>query len=145
MIQLSMTQPRSQGSLLPALRSVRRAGRREPWEWGWLWLWRCLPHRLSKRQSLSSSTTELFRTTFNRTIKLNLLMKWLPGSNFYSFTVQSGSNFQVFRWNTAKSASDIQMKSLIVVSCGADCYPKQWCYNSVQDSSISYIENNWNC
>ena len=28
-------QPRSQGSLLPALRSERRAGRREPWERGW--------------------------------------------------------------------------------------------------------------
>ena len=37
-----------------------------------LWLWRWLPHRLSKRQSLST-TTVLFRTTFTRTIKLNLL------------------------------------------------------------------------
>ena len=44
-----------------------------------LWLWRWLPHRLSKRQSLST-TTVLFRTTFTRTIILNLLMKWLPGS-----------------------------------------------------------------
>ena len=33
-----------------------------------------LPHRLSKRQSLST-TTVLFRTTFTRTIKLNLLLK----------------------------------------------------------------------
>ena len=32
-----------------------------------------------KRQSLS--TTVLFRTTYTRTIKLNLLMKWLLGSN----------------------------------------------------------------
>ena len=30
-----------------------------------LWLWRWLPHRLSKSQSLST-TTVLFRTTFNR-------------------------------------------------------------------------------
>ena len=45
-----------------------------------LWLWRWLPHRLSKRQSLST-TTVLFRTTFTRTIKLNLLSKWLLGSN----------------------------------------------------------------
>ena len=37
-----------------------------------LWLWRWLPHRLSKRQSLPT-TTVLFRTTFTRTIKLNLL------------------------------------------------------------------------
>ena len=44
-----------------------------------LWPWRWLPHRLSKRQSLS--TTVLFRTTFTRTIKLNLLLKWLLGSN----------------------------------------------------------------
>ena len=35
--------------------------------------------RLSKHQSMS--TTVLFRTTFIRTIKLNLLMKWLPGTN----------------------------------------------------------------
>ena len=45
-----------------------------------LWLWRWLPHRLSKRQSLPT-TTVLFRTTFTRTIKLNLLLKWLLGSN----------------------------------------------------------------
>ena len=35
-----------------------------------LWLWRWLPHKLSKRQSLHV----LFRTTFTRTIKLNLLI-----------------------------------------------------------------------
>ena len=44
-----------------------------------LWLWRWLPHRLLKRQSLS--TTVLFRTTFTQMIKLNLLLKWLLGSN----------------------------------------------------------------
>ena len=32
------------------------------------------PHRLSKRQP-QSTTTVLFRTTFTRTIKLNLLLK----------------------------------------------------------------------
>ena len=37
-----------------------------------LWLWSRLPHSLSKHQSLST-TTVLFRTTFTRTIKLNLL------------------------------------------------------------------------
>ena len=41
-----------------------------------LWLWRWLSHRLSKRQSLST-TTVLFRTTFTRTIKLNLLFRQL--------------------------------------------------------------------
>ena len=35
--------------------------------------WRWLPHRLSKRQSLPTKTV-LFRTTFTRTIKLNLLL-----------------------------------------------------------------------
>ena len=39
-----------------------------------------LPYSLSKRQSLST-TTVLFRSTFTRTIKLNLLLKWLLGSN----------------------------------------------------------------
>ena len=43
-------------------------------------LGRWLPQRLSKRQS-PSTTTVLFRTTFIRTIKLNLLLKWLLGSN----------------------------------------------------------------
>ena len=40
-----------------------------------LWPWRWLPHRLSKRQSLST-TRVLFRTAFTWTIKLNLLKKW---------------------------------------------------------------------
>ena len=46
----------------------------------WLWRWSWLPHRLSKRQSLST-TTVLFRTTLTRTIILNLLIKWILGSN----------------------------------------------------------------
>ena len=50
----------------------RKSWRRKSWRW--------LPHRLSKRRSLST-TTVLFRTTFTRTIKLNLLLKWLLGSN----------------------------------------------------------------
>ena len=37
------------------------------------WLWRWLPHRLSKRQS-PSTTTVLFKTTFTRMIMLNLLL-----------------------------------------------------------------------
>ena len=48
-------------------------------------VWRWLPHRLSKRQSLLT-TTVLFRTTFARTIKLNLLLKWLLSSNLHSYT-----------------------------------------------------------
>ena len=43
---------------------------------------RWLPHSLSKRQSLST-TRVLFRTTFIRVITLNLLMKWLLGSNLW--------------------------------------------------------------
>ena len=42
-----------------------------------LWLWRWLPHSLSKRQSLSTKTTVLFRTTLTRTIKLNLNDSWV--------------------------------------------------------------------
>ena len=38
------------------------------------WLWRVLPHRLSRHPSLST-TTVLFKTTLDRTIKLNPLMK----------------------------------------------------------------------
>ena len=36
-----------------------------------------LPHRLSKHQSLSTTTVLLFRTMFTRTIKLNLLLKYM--------------------------------------------------------------------
>ena len=46
-------------------------------------LWRWLPHRLSKRQSLST-TTVLFRTTFTRTIKLNLFKVFLERLSFGS-------------------------------------------------------------
>ena len=42
-------------------------------------LWRWLQHRLSKRQSLS--------TTLNRTNRLNLLIKWLLASNLSQFYV----------------------------------------------------------
>ena len=34
-LRYGIVQPRSQGSLPPALLSLRRAGRREPWERGW--------------------------------------------------------------------------------------------------------------
>ena len=61
-----------------------------------LWLWRWLPHRLSKRPSLSI-TTVLFRTTFTRTIILNLLMKWLQGSNL--------SQYQKSLWKFAQFPS----------------------------------------
>ena len=45
---------------------------------------RWLPHRLSKHQSLST-TTVLFRSSFTRMIRLNLLLKWLLGSNLSQF------------------------------------------------------------
>ena len=41
--------------------------------WNSLWLWRWLPHRLSKRRSLS--TTVLFRTNLTRASMLHQLMK----------------------------------------------------------------------
>ena len=45
-----------------------------------LWLWKWLPHRLSKRQSLS--TTVLFGTMFTRTIVLNFnTYQMTPGFN----------------------------------------------------------------
>ena len=49
-----------------------------------LWLWRWLLYRLSKHQSLST-TTVLFNTTFTQTIILNVLMKRIPG--FKPFTL----------------------------------------------------------
>ena len=75
-------------SCCPYYRGVRYSGESARREltvltkilFGSLWLWGWLPHRLSKRQSLST-TTVLFRTTFTWTIKLNLLLKWLLGTN----------------------------------------------------------------
>ena len=61
--------------------------------------------RLSKRHSLSI-TTVLFRTTFTRTIKLNLLLKLLLGSNLSQWFVV------IFGINTT---SDIS-KLLYVIS-----------------------------
>ena len=58
------------------IRSITRVKYHQLTCYNSLWLWRRLPHRLSKRQSLST-TTVWFRTTFPRTIKLNLLLKWL--------------------------------------------------------------------
>ena len=49
-----------------------------------LWLWRWLPHRLSKRQSLST-TTVLFRTTFTRDNQTQPTFEMTPG--FKPFTV----------------------------------------------------------
>ena len=60
-----------------------------------LWLWRWLPHRLSKRQSLST-TTVLFRTMFTRRIKLNLLLKWLLGSNLSQSNTLSYAHFSSY-------------------------------------------------
>ena len=59
------------------IRSITRVKYHQLTWYNSLWLWRWLLHRLSKRQSLS--TTVL--TTFTRTIMLNLLMKWLLVSN----------------------------------------------------------------
>ena len=47
-----------------------------------------LLHRLSKHQS--QSTVVLFRTAFTRTIILNLLMKWLLGSNLSQYKINLG-------------------------------------------------------
>ena len=66
------------------IRSITRVLYHQLKRYNSLWLWRWLPRRLSKRQSLST-TTVLFRTTFTRTIKLNLLLKWLLGSNLSHF------------------------------------------------------------
>ena len=65
------------------IRSITRVYHQLTW-YNSLWLWRWLPHRLSKRQSLST-TTVLLRTTFTRTIKLSLLLKWLLGSNLSQY------------------------------------------------------------
>ena len=66
------------------IRSITRVQYHQLTWYNSLWLWRWLSHRLSKCQSLST-TTVLFRTTFDRTIKLNLLSKWFLGSNLSQF------------------------------------------------------------
>ena len=57
-----------------------------------------VPHRLSKRQSLSTTVTVLFRTTITRTIMLHLLIKWLLDSNlsqyYFSFIFMSPEDFE---------------------------------------------------
>ena len=63
------------------------------------WLWRWLPHRLSKCQSLST-TTILFRIKFTRTIRLNLLLK-------YSLFVHDNGKQQ----HTILTAYDVKLKS----------------------------------
>ena len=45
-----------------------------------------VPYRLSKRQSLST-TTVLFRTTFTRTIKLNLLLTMYITTKYFWFII----------------------------------------------------------
>ena len=61
---------------------VRQSSSESKGLWLWRWLPRRLSNRLSKCQSLST-TTVLFRTMFTWTIILNVLMiqKWLLGSN----------------------------------------------------------------
>ena len=71
--------------LIYTTRKKERINMKRIWYQPWynsLWLWRWLPLRLSKRQSLST-TTLLFRTTFIRTIILNL-----------SFAVQAGDHLR---------------------------------------------------
>ena len=70
---LTMTSP-----LNWPIRSKTRVNYHRLTRYNSLWLWRWLPHRLSKRQSLS--TKVLFRTTLTRTIMLSLLIKWPLGS-----------------------------------------------------------------
>ena len=70
-----------------------------------IWHWKWLPHRLSKRQSLST-TKVLFRTTFSRTIKLNLILKWLLGSNLSQFYKLTPNNFSLFFYDNLEPMSD---------------------------------------
>ena len=60
-----------------------------PWH-NSFWLWRWLPHRLSKRNLLS--TTVLFTTTFTRTIIPYLLRKWHLSSNLSQYTTYLNAN-----------------------------------------------------
>ena len=67
------------------IRSITRVWYHQLMWYNSLWLGRWLPHRLSKRQSLS--TTVLFRTTFIWTIILNLLTSSEITPGFKPFTV----------------------------------------------------------
>ena len=57
-----------------------------------LWLWRWLLHRLSKHQSLST-TTVLFRTTFTPTITLDLLLNRMDVYKFFGIPYLTGGFF----------------------------------------------------
>ena len=83
------------------IRSITRVYHQLTW-YNSLWLWRWPPLRLSKRQSLST-TTVLFRTTFTQTIKLNLLFKWLLGSNLSQRINNYGQNITRESWNNFRS------------------------------------------
>ena len=86
--------------------------------------WRWLPDRLSKRQSLST-TKVLFRTFFTRTIKLNLLLKWLLGSNLSQKTKQLPG--PVFTGISEK-------KPLQDQGSGGDSSDHYWCIKGISES-----------
>ena len=81
-----------------------------------LWLWRWLPNRLSKHQSLSKKTV-LFRTTFNWTIILNLLL-YLLTVNLYTLLLYhfyiSVIPLETFRTNTKKASRWWALPSILV-------------------------------
>ena len=77
------------------IRSITRVKYHQLTRYNSLWLWRWQPHRLSKRQS--PSTTVLFRTTFTQTITHSTYL-------FYIFLTsklsQDGSSFLSFQLKT---------------------------------------------
>ena len=95
-----------------------------------LWLWRWLPHRLSKRQSLST-TTALFRTTFTWTIKLNLLLKWLLGSNLshFYYCYYERQSIKITIW-----INWFIKLHKITVSDGSVCLHSQWTFQPLDTS-----------
>ena len=125
-----------------------------------LWLWRWLPHRLSKRQSLST-TTVLFRTTFTRTIKLNLLKYWKSCANWSNITAlrfgdqgtkeilqllsQKFDRFQTLRNNSQQHATGCAMQT--DAACNIyQCWEPRL-YVTSNNVALVFIKSfyNWKC
>ena len=85
----------------------------------------------NKRQSLST-TTVLFKTTFSRTIDLNLLLKWLLGSNlsqFMSSVATDGTDRHGLKIGPTFSSFLMPCLEKLPKYCYGPCFPTKlvWC------------------
>ena len=74
----------------------------------------------SDSQQSLSTTTVLFRTTFTETIKLNLLLKWLLGSNLSQTTIllTRGLTRDIFAvWAGVRKVASADNRSIFYRAC----------------------------